>query len=323
MLLTRDNYYSQEADWAYMSCSQYQGWCECEAKQMAKLRGRWVDEPKEAFLVGNYFHTHFESPEAHEEFCREHFLEIYKTRTVKDKATGLETVVPTGKRAPFEQADRMIATAEGDPLIRSLLDLPGENEMIMTGELFGVPWRIRVDKYVPEGRLIVDYKTVANINELKWSSELREKVTFIDAYGYMMRAAVYSEIEKQFSASRDDPHFIIIAISKQDYPDKDVLELNHRQRYDYELEQIRERIQHIQRVKDGSLRPTRCGVCDYCRATKRLFAIRPYFRLMPEFREGREEDYADDQGETMADPSEAGGVGAVPAVRSAGPVAEN
>ena len=43
------------------------------------------------------------------------------------------------------------------------------------------------DKYVPDGRLVIDYKTVANINELKWSNELREKVTFIDAYGYMMR----------------------------------------------------------------------------------------------------------------------------------------
>ena len=221
MDLTRDNYYTPEADWAYMSCSQYQGWCECEAKQMAKLQGRWVDEPKEAFLVGNYFHTHFEGPEAHEQFCQEHFEEIYKTKTLKDKATGLETVVATGKRAAYEQADKMIQTAERDPLIRSLLDLPGENEMIMTGKLFGVPWRIRVDKYAPDGRLIIDYKTVANINELKWSSELHEKVTFIDAYGYMMRAAVYSEIEKQFSGNPTDPHFIIVAISKQDYPDKD------------------------------------------------------------------------------------------------------
>lgn len=201
MDLTRDNYYTPEADWAYMSCSQYQGWCECEAKQMAKLQGRWVDEPKEAFLVGNYFHTHFEGPEAHEQFCQEHFEEIYKTKTLKDKATGLETVVATGKRAAYEQADKMIQTAERDPLIRSLLDLPGENEMIMTGKLFGVPWRIRVDKYAPDGRLIIDYKTVANINELKWSSELHEKVTFIDAYGYMMRAAVYSEIEKQFMSA--------------------------------------------------------------------------------------------------------------------------
>ena len=37
MILTRDNYYTPEADWEYMSCSQYQGWCECEAKQLAKL----------------------------------------------------------------------------------------------------------------------------------------------------------------------------------------------------------------------------------------------------------------------------------------------
>ena len=318
MELTRDNYYTPEADWEYMSCSQYQGWCECEAKQLAKLEGRWVDEPKEAFLVGNYFHTHFEGPEAHEQFCQENFDSIFKTKTTKAQGT-----VITGKYAPFEQADKMIVVAEKDPLIKSLLDLPGENEMIMHGQLFGVPWRIRVDKYVPDGRLVIDYKTVANINELKWSNELREKVTFIDAYGYMMRAAVYSEIEKQYAGESTDPHFIIIAISKQDYPDKDVLELNHRQRYDYELEQIKERIQHIQRVKDGSLKPTRCGYCDYCRATKRLFSIRPYFKLMPEFREGREEDYAADEGKVLADTQEAGTVGDMPSVPSADNMAES
>ena len=318
MLLTRDNYYTPEADWAYMSCSQYQGWCECEARQMAKLQGRWVDEPKEAFLVGNYFHTHFESAQAHEQFCREHFEEIFKTKTTK----ALGTVV-TGKRAPFELADRMIAVAESDELIRSLLDLPGENEKIMTGELFGVPWRIRVDKYVPSGRLVLDYKTVANINELKWGTELREKVTFIDAYGYMMRAAVYSEIEKQSVHAESDPHFIIVAISKQDYPDKEVLELNHRQRYDYELEQIKERLGHIQRVKEGAEKPARCGCCDYCRATKKLFSIRPYFKLMPEFRERREEDYAADEGPVLADAPDTGAVGNVPAVRGSGHLAQD
>lgn len=316
--LTRDNYYTPEADWEYMSCSQYQGWCECEAKQLAKLQGRWVDEPKEAFLVGNYFHTHFEGPEAHEQFCRENFDQIFKTKTTKAAGT-----VITGKYAPFEQADRMIAVAEGDPLIKSLVDLPGENEQIMTGTLFGVPWRIRVDKYVPDGRLIIDYKTVANINELRWSSELHEKVTFIDAYGYMMRAAVYSEVEKQYAGAGTDPHFIIIAISKQDYPDKDVLELNHRQRYDYELSQIKERLAFIQRVKQGYTKPTRCGFCDYCRATKKLFAIRPYFKLMPEFREGREEDYAADEGPVLADPQEAGAVGDLPAVSQADCLAQS
>lgn len=322
MILTRDNYYTPEADWAYMSCSQYQGWCECEARQMAKMQGRWVEEPREAFLVGNYFHSYFESPEAHEAFCRENAGKIYKTKTVKGE------IVVTGKYAPYVQADQMIQTAEGDPLIRSLIDMPGENEIVMTGTLFGVPWRVRMDRYVPNGRLIIDYKTVANINELKWDPVVREKVTFLDAYGYMMRAAVYSEIEKQTKGKSTDPHFIIIAISKQDPPDKDVLELNHRQRYDYELAQIKDRLPHIQRVKEGRERPTRCGYCDYCRATKRLFAIRPYFRLMPEFRERREEDYASDyaeggEGPLLADAPEAGAVDGVPSVRQAYPVAED
>lgn len=292
MELTRDNYYTPEVDWEYMSCSQYQAWNECEARELAILQGRWQPEEKEAFLVGNYFHTHFESPEAHEQFCNEHFDKIFKTKTIKGKGGAPDQTIITGKYAPYEQADKMIQTAENDEVIQSLVGLPGENEMIMHGKLFGVPWRIRLDKYVPDGRMIIDYKTVANIGELKWSDELHEKVTFIDAYGYMMRAAVYSEIEKQYAGSKEDPQFIIIAISKQDPPDKDVLSLNHRQRYDYELEKIATRLPMIQMIKEGRTKPKRCGYCDYCRATKKLWGIRPYYSLMPEFREEREDDAA-------------------------------
>lgn len=294
MELTRDNYYSAEADWEYMSCSQFQAWNECEARELAKLQGRWVDEEKEAFLVGNYFHTHFESSEAHKQFCDEHFDQIYKTKTIKGKGGEPDTVVVTGKYAAYEQADKMIAAAESDELIKLLIDMPGENEKIMSGKIFGVPWRIRLDKYVPNGRMIIDYKTVANIGELRWSDELHEKVTFIDAYGYMMRAAVYSEIEKQNAQSETDPTFVIIAISKQDPPDKEVLSLNHRQRYDYELEKIHDRLMMIQAIKEGHVKPKRCGNCAYCRSTKKLYAIKPYYALMPEFREAREDDFTAD-----------------------------
>lgn len=290
MELTRDNYYTPDADWAYMSCSQYQSFCECEAKAMAELQGRWTDPDKEAFLVGNYFHTFFEGPEAHEQFVREHFDKIFKTKVIKGKKGEPDQTVVTGKYAPYEQADKMIEVAQNDPLIRSLIELPGENEKIMTGELWGVPWRIRLDKYVPDGRMIIDWKTVANISELKWSEALHEKVTFIDAYGYMMRAAVYTEIEKQNAHSSEDAPFIIVAISKQDPPDKEALYLNHRQRYDYELEQIKKRLGMIQMIKAGRIKPKRCGCCDYCRATKVLSAIRPYYTLMPDFREEKEDD---------------------------------
>ena len=290
MELTRDNYYTPEADREYMSCSQYQSFCECEAKAMAKIEGRWTDPDKEAFLVGNYFHTFFEGPEAHEQFIQENFDKIFKTKVIKGKKGEPDQTVVTGKYAPYEQADKMIEVAQNDPLIKSLIDLPGENEKIMTGELWGVPWRIRLDKYVPDGRMIIDWKTVANISELKWSEAMHEKVTFIDAYGYMMRAAVYTEIEKQNAHSPEDAPFIIVAISKQDYPDKEALYLNHRQRYDYELEQIKKRLGMIQMIKAGRIKPKRCGCCDYCRATKVLTAIRPYYTLMPDFREEKEDD---------------------------------
>lgn len=300
LTLTRENYYTAEADREYFSCSQYQAFCECEAKAVAKLEGRWVDPPNEAFTVGNYFHTYFEGPEAHAQFCAENADKIYKKQTKK----AIEAGEPPEKYAPYALADKMIDVALEDSLIRSLVDLPGENEKIMAGELFGVPWKIRVDKYIPDGRMILDYKTVANIGELRWSDEWHSKVTFLDAYGYLMRAAVYAEIEKQVTGETTDPDFIIIAISKQDYPDKDVLYLNHRERWDYELAQIKERIQTFRAVKEGHIVPRRCGYCDYCRATKKLFAIRPYYKLMPEYRDKREDDYAAGIGQGMAESQE-------------------
>lgn len=310
MILTRDNYYTPEADWAYMSCSQYQGWRECEAKQLAKLQGRWEDEPKEAFLVGNYFHTYFESPEAHEQFIMEHEEEIFLKQTKAEAAAGIRRL-----RAPYELANKMIKVAEVDPMIKTLLDMDGENEMIMTGEIFGVPWRIRLDKYVAAGRLIIDYKTVANIWKQEWSDEAHAKVSFLEAYEYLMRAAVYAEIEKQNAGKASDPQFLIIAISKQEHPDKEILSLNHRQRWDFELEKIKEQLPYIQAVKEGRMRPKRCGMCDYCRATKRIEAIRPYYALMPEFREAKEDEVNVEP--MLPDPLETGELGGVPTVRNA------
>lgn len=309
-MLTRDNYYSLEADRAYMSCSQYQGFCECEAKQKAILDGRWVDDPGEAFLVGNYFHTALEGAKAHQEFVIEHEDKIFKSR--RTKAEQEMGVFP--KYAPYEKADQMIACAYNDPLIRSLIDMPGEPEVIMTGELFGVPWKVRLDKYVADGRLIIDWKTCASVSELKWSDEYGGKVTFIDMYGYMMRAAVYSEIEKQVSGESTDPSFIIVAISKEDPPDKEVLLLNHRERYDYELVKIKELLPTFMAIKEGRILPKRCGRCDYCRATKQLYEIKPYYKLMPEFREAREDDWSG-TGPGMADTQEAAELADVSAVR--------
>ena len=286
MILTSDNYYSLEADREYMSCSQYQDFLSCEARAMAKIDGRFIPEPSEAFVVGNYFHTAMESPEAHEEFCQMHFGEIFKTKV--DKKTG--EIIPVGKYAAFEKADQMIDVCYRDPLIKSLIDMQGENEVILTGELFGMPWKIRLDKYIREKRLIIDWKTTANINKTEYNPLTAEREPFVEVFGYMMRAAVYTEIEKQNTNSAADADFVIVAISKEDSPDKAALLLNHRQRYDWELEQIKKHMPYIRAMKNHELAPRRCGVCDYCRSTKVLKKIVPYYTLNPKFKDGKEEE---------------------------------
>lgn len=290
MKLNSDNYYSLEADREYMSCSQFQDFLSCEARAMAKLDGRYIPKASEPFLVGNYFHTAMESEEAHAQFCEEHFFEIYKTK--ENKKTG--EVTANGKYAPFVKADEMIEVCKKDKLIKSLMDMPGENEVIMTGELFGMKWKIRLDKYCADKRLIIDWKTTADINKTEYNPKSGERESFVEALGYMMRAAVYTEIEKQFTGNSSDADFVIVAISKQEPPDKAALLLNHRQRYDWELSQIKEQMaKRIYGVKTRQLLPRRCGQCDYCRSTKQLKKIVPYYTLNPKFREEREEETDD------------------------------
>lgn len=292
--LTADNYYSQEADQAYLSCSQYDDFMDCEAAALAKIQGRYTPKKTDAFIVGNYFHSYMEGAEAHRAFCEEHFDEIYKTKTVKG-----ETVI-TGKYAPFVVADRMIKCAEDDPVIKGLMDAPGEVEKVMTGKLFGIyPWKIRLDKYFPDRRLIIDWKTVANIHELTWNSAYGQKVSFVENFGYLRRAAVYSEIEKQYTGKATNPMFSLVCISKQEVPDKEIINLYNNQRQAVEIEDLHETVHRIQEIKDGKRLPLRCGHCEYCRATKRLKGMLDYWELESGNHRPREEDYAIDQSVSM------------------------
>lgn len=288
MKLTKENYYTPEADREYMSCSQYQDFLDCEAATMAKIHGLYKPKETEALLVGNYVHTALESDEAHEEWINDHFEDVYKLKT--NTKTG-ETVI-TGKYAPFAKADDLIQTFLNDETIKKFILMDGENEKIMTGKLFGLKWKIRLDKYTRE-RMIIDYKTSADLTKTEYNPDTAERECFLESYGYLMRAAVYSEIEKQNTGNAEDAPFIILAVTKQDPPDKGAYLLNHRQRYDYELQKIEEHITRIKGVKSGRLKPRRCGSCEWCRQTKRLSGVIPYYHIKPGFMAEREEEYDD------------------------------
>ena len=66
MILSSDNYYSEEANRQYMSVSQFKdfngtyGKIACEFEAMEKLEGRWLPEPSTALMVGRYFDSYIE-----------------------------------------------------------------------------------------------------------------------------------------------------------------------------------------------------------------------------------------------------------------------
>ncbi|MCI1952030.1 MAG: PD-(D/E)XK nuclease-like domain-containing protein [Clostridiales bacterium] len=296
--LTDENYYSREADINYMSCSQYQAFQKCEAAEIAKLRGLWEPEKQsDALFQGQYFHSYFESPEAFKKFCEDGSDKIFKTKTTK--ARGTEII---GKYAPFELLDQMILAVHQDPLMSMVLSWPGENEMPMVGTVGGIPWRMKMDKYCASGRKIIDYKTSANLRETFYNPVTKEHQTFVEEYGYLMRAAVYGEIERQNAKADTFPTFIILGVSKQSPPDKEAFLLNDDARWELELKTVKANVPHIQRLKNGEENPRRCGECEYCRRTKQLRRFKMYTDLMPQFRfDPDNQEYDDYAGTSIFD----------------------
>lgn len=289
-ILTDDNYYTPEANQHYFSCSQFEEFMSCEAAALAHVQGRYAPPETDAFFLGKYFHSYFEGKEAFKAFCNEpeNFGKIFKTKTTKSRGTEI-----TGKYATIVQIDNMIKAAETEPAIKRLIDMEGMNEISMHGKLFGkYPWRIRIDKLIPDMDLIIDWKTVANIRELKYDSAKGKRVSFVETYNYMFRAAVYSEIYKEFRKTDTLPLFWLVCLSKQEPPDKEIINLTHAQRYELELEKVSEKITRFQAIKDGIVPPKRCGHCAYCRSTKTVTSAMDYWELEPDYGAQKETEEA-------------------------------
>ena len=63
----------------------------------------------------------------------------------------------------------------------------------MTGDIFGVPFKIKIDSYLPDK--IVDLKIMRDFEPIY--VEGKGRVSFIEAWGYDIQAGVYQEIVRQ------------------------------------------------------------------------------------------------------------------------------
>ena len=241
MILTNANYYSAEANMEYMSVSQYKQFKKCEATAMAQLRGEWEQPKTTALLVGSHVDAWFEG--TLDEFKQEH-PEIFK----KDGTL----------KADFQQAEDIIARVRQDKVFMKYMS--GRKQVIRTAELFGCKWKIKIDSRLRDS--VVDLKVMRSMERIMGKS-------FVEHWGYDLQMAVYAAVEEKALRRKSPLSTYLAVVTKQDPADLDVIEIPLWRREEL-LHELERSMPHILDVKSGRVEPERCGVCEYCRATKRI-----------------------------------------------------
>ena len=254
MILTAENYFSREADEQYLSVSQYKDFCGtygkpgCEEHALAKLHGEWIEnmEDSVALMVGSYVDAHFEGT-----------LDLFKAKhsSIIKKDGSLYS--------QYTKANIMINRCERDELFMSYMS--GQKQVIMTAEMFGAPWKIKIDSYHP-GKAIVDLKTCQSITKTFWHGDAGY-MNFLAEWGYYIQGAVYQKVV-EINTGEKLP-FFIAAVSKEDEPDIQVIAVEQTL-LDEALAEVEKNTPSILALKAGEVPPIRCELCDYCKHTRVL-----------------------------------------------------
>lgn len=248
MMLTNENYFSKEMSLKYMGVSQYKSFMKCQAMAMAEINGDFVRERTAALLVGSYVDAHFEGT-----------LDIFRAQNSEIfKRDG-------GLKSEYIKAEEIIARIERDPMFMKFMS--GEKQVIMTGEINGVLFKIKIDAYHPY-EMIVDGKVMRDF-EGGYKPE-QGRLNWIEFWGYDIQGAVYQEIVKQNIGAQLP--FYLAAATKEKETDLGIFQIP--QNYlDLELDKVGQNAPMFDAIKKGIIEPERCEHCDYCKRTKVLSKI--------------------------------------------------
>lgn len=243
-MITNENYFSQENNKKYMSVSQFKSFMKCEVAALAELNGEYEREKTTSLLVGSYVDAHFEKT-----------LDIFK-------AQNPQIFTKNGTlKSEYRQAEYIINRVERDPLFTKYMS--GEKQVIKTGEIEGVPFKIKIDSYHPN-KAIVDLKVMKDFAPVYKEAEGR--LNFIEAWGYDIQGAVYQAIEG------NKLPFFIAGVTKEKEPDLALINIPQ-EVLDTALYVVKSNVKRFQDLKNGIGEPIRCEKCDYCKRTKVLTKI--------------------------------------------------
>lgn len=271
--LTNDNYYDVKD---YMSVSEYKdffgslGIKGCERTAYLRMTGKIEEKKSIPLLVGGYVDAYFEGT-----------LDNYKKKNKDDiyTKTSLKAYEKSGNidalclYSDFEKANYIIDRINRDPMFSYYMS--GEKQVIMTGEIEGQPWKIKIDSLLPD--TIVDLKIMSEISKNKWIEDIGEYLNFIFVWGYDIQGAVYQEIVRQNTGKRIP--FVIAVATKEDEPDIELIEVDQ-VFLDEALTRVKADIPRYAGLKTGKIEPTQCHVCPCCRKDKILTGTKMLSQLI-------------------------------------------
>lgn len=267
MQLTKSNYFSLEAGKHYMSVSQFKDFTPafggCEARAVAKVNGDYEQKSSTAFMEGHYVHSWNEGK-----------LDEFKANN-PDLYSGRGATAGQLK-SNFQHCNVMIETLENDPLVMKALS--GQKEVILTAELFGMPWKVMIDSHQPDVGIFADLKALKDMDGKHWNKDAQCYENFLEHYGYIIQMSVYAEVEK-LANKREEwliPHMVVV--TKQDPPDHEILYFDHDTISQY-LNIVGNHIERVKAVKSGEVEPIRCDKCEYCRQTKKISRIKHFSEI--------------------------------------------
>lgn len=243
MKLTEDNYFSPEAQKTYWGHTQFLDFMKCEARGLALVTGEFEQEMTDALLVGQYVDSHFSGTK--NSFISHHPEMFKRDGTLKSVYLG---------------AERAIERAERDDMFMKYIS--GAPQEIMTGKVWGVDWKIKIDSY-HESKAIVDLKCMKNFDAMYVDGLGR--VSFVEAWGYDYQGIIYQKVVEAVTGEKLP--FIIAGVTKQDPSDIGLFNVPQYM-MDSAGKVIENMIDRFDAIKKGDVEPKRCGKCDYCRATK-------------------------------------------------------
>jgi hypothetical protein len=204
---------------------------------MAEINGTWKREMSTALLVGSYVDAYFEG-------SLNLFISQYP-----------EIITLKGElRADYRQANDIIQKIESDELFMEYMT--GDKQTIKTAELFGCEWKIKIDVYHPDR--IVDLKVMRSLEPVMGKS-------FVEHWLYDVQMAIYGKVE-----GTQKETYLAVA-TKEDYANLEIIHIPKWHR-DELLDWIEKQMPEILQIKSGAVEPLRCGICDYCKSTKKLTA---------------------------------------------------